>query len=258
MAEKLLIHVPGLQDVEVPLQPRTARLGRDRGCEVHIEHAEVAPHAATVDWQGGSFLIQNQCPFDIYLGQQPLAQYAWAVWPAGERLQLTRSVSLTLVSDRAATAATPGAGPSPEAADQSAEDATPSKKQSDGTKKLVQLVVIAVCVALAPLLLRDRSRTLPESADSFQDLVSALKDKQPLTESDELVCNYLCEAWMLEQRQLNSEDQQQATRIYQLLMEQKDIRSAEMDRSSLYGRIKLFAAHRVAALEKPGWRQGPQ
>jgi hypothetical protein len=244
MAERLRIQAVGCADAEAPLRGGLTRLGRGAACEVRIDHAEIGEHALSLDCRGGVYLVQNFCPYEIFVGQRSLPPQALCEWRIGDELRLSRSVTLTLRSDASSAAAPQAPRPA------TAEAAVPTPA-ADARRKIVPLVVTAVCVLLGiVLLMTDRGSSPAEPPDSFNDLLFALRKKQPQSQGDKIICDYLQTAWTIDRRQKSSQEREEAVRCYQRLLAEPDLRAAPLDRKSLYGRIKIFAWDRVASLSK--------
>ena len=244
MAERLRIHTVGGPDAEVPLLPGPARVGRSASCQVRIEHPEIGQQVALIDYRGGAYFLQNLCPYDIYVGQQPLRPNAWSQWRIGDELRLTKSISLSLSSGPAETAAP--------AAAVVAEEKTAAKTVSDSGRKMIQLGVTIACVVLGVLFLMADQGLNPsvETPDTFADLIAELNQNHPLRRSDEIIRDDLQAAWMLDRRANASEGRADAVGKYQSLLKTPEIRAASMDRNSIHSRIKVFAARRIAFLSK--------
>ena len=246
MSARLEIRVAGQLVAEMPAPPDAARVGRGGGCDVRIDHAEIPEQAAQITSRGGAYLVQNLCPYDIYVGSQLVAPHAWAQWPSGQELRLSRNVGLLLTAD--ATTAAPGKTPA--AAGGSAPE---SSEKAENRRKMIQLGVTIGCLGLgALLLLGDRGATTStESEDRFEDLLKELREKKPPGPRDAVLQEYLQNAWKNDQRRKSSEGRAEALRYYRLLINEPDIAVAATDRSTLSGRLKIFAARRIAALSAP-------
>ncbi len=238
MAEKLVIRVVGGSDIEAPLEQRAVRLGRDPGCDLHVDHPEVAPHAITLDYRNGSYLLENHSPFVVYLGQQAIEQNAQVAWPVGRQLQLTRSVSLTLMPGAAAASASAAA-----AAEEASEVA-----QAQRRRKILQIAVIAVCAVVAPILLLSERKNQPVPVGGFQELIEQLRREHPEATA---VRDAFQKAHALDLR----DDPQYlwaTVDAYQQLLALEEIRSAEPDGDDAFGRIRRRAAQRVRVLTESG------
>lgn len=145
------------------------RLGSDPQCEICVLSAEVAPHAVTLEFRGGSYRAYNRSPSSLTLGRTMLQPSAAGVWNDGDVLELPGDLRLSLAID-----GDPQPSPRPDAAfndgfddrQTSASDdpivaATPEAAKAAKSKSLVQMAIIGVCVVgMAGLLM------LPKGGES--------------------------------------------------------------------------------------------
>ena len=243
MADRLRIQREGHPDAEVPLPPGLLQVGRNSACQIVIDHPEVFDQVATLECRGGVYFVQNLCPYDIFVGRQSCPPRTWGPWQTGETLRLSKSVSLELVADGAA----PGAIAKPGGTTSGAEGSP--AQDSEGRRKMIQLGVTLGCLALGGLLLTNGGSTsTPAVQVTFEELLAELNQTQP---RNEILRDLLQSAWTIDLRVRKHGDRNDAIRAYHLLLDQKSVREAPVDTMSLYGRIKVFANHRIAALSKP-------
>jgi len=240
MPEVLTIRCAGAADNRITLERRMARIGSDPACEINVGHAEVAPHAATIDYRGGVYLFQNLNPFPVYLDSQMVSPEQWVPWAMGQEVRLTRSVSLKLESAGQAVAGGPAA---PGEVAEEAAAAAPGKSR----KQLIQAIVIAACFGGSVLLLTTEDTSSPaQSTESLQQLVADCGQKKDATYQDQVILKYLQEAWIADRRSGGGEA---AVRSYQLLLNHPKISSAPTEGTSLESRIKQFASRRLASID---------
>jgi hypothetical protein len=236
MSELVRIRAAGLPEMEVQLRPGSARVGRGAACDVRIDHPELDDYVAALDHRGSVCLIQNLCPYEIFVGPRSIPPRGWGEWHVGDELRLSRSVSLDLLS-----AQTTDAAPKEPSAPVEKKEPSPSESR----KQTIQLAVTIACLVLMALLaLVDSGSGPSEPEDTFPELMSSLKDKRG--PNDKIIRDYLQTAWMLDQRQKSKDDREAAIRYYRLLI--NELRSYPMDRASEYSRVKVFATQRIAYL----------
>ncbi len=147
------------------------RLGSDPQCEICVPSAEVAPHAVTLEFRGGSYRAYNRTSAPLTLGRTMLQPSAAGVWNGGDVLELPGDLRLSLaINGDPRPSPRPDAAPhdglddyghETSAADGSANAATPEAAKAAKSKSLIQMAIIGVCVlGMAGLLM------LPKGGES--------------------------------------------------------------------------------------------
>lgn len=253
MADKLIVYDNGRPLAEFALLTQRVRLGRDAACELHVPHSELPAVAATIDYRGGSYLVQNHCPYVVYLEQQAIAEGAWSMWNVGQRLQVSQNVAVMLLTEADALRATQRLA-------SRSTDGSPASAPGDtgGTgadqRKLIQLAVIGICVVAAPvLLLLDPPQSAPQGQQEIVQwdvLLSELQD------SDKPYVEYFQQAYQADvQSSSGAAPRERAIAAYRYLLQLEPIRSAPADIATAEGKVKLFVAQRLASLQARG--RGP-
>jgi hypothetical protein len=147
------------------------RIGSDPRADLCLPSPDIAAHALTLEFRDGGYRVYNRCSRQISIGNRVLPPHAMSAWPAEEILQLDPENRLVLELDEDPT---PQPRPVASADDYDEQDhdlggtviAEPAADSEDrdepplspgGSKALMQLAVIAICVIGSVLLLmRDR------------------------------------------------------------------------------------------------------
>ena len=255
MTERLRIHRAGLPDAETPLKREPTSLGRAADCQVRIDHPEIGPRVATLDYRGGACFVQNLCPYEVYLGPRPVPPQGWAEWPANEELRLSKSVSLTRIVDAAVAG---GAAAGGAAAAVPAEEISPAAAAAQKRKTWIQIGVILVCAVLGAVLLTTDRGPAYTQHDDFPTLIELLRN-QPQSRGvhdDNRIRDYLQTAWLLDRRcrankGSSAHARAEAIRFYHVLLsEPRLLLNDPLDDHDVYSRVKVFAEQRVAELSK--------
>ena len=77
----------------------SATVGSSSANQVPIVHAEVSEQALLIDVRGDDFWVQNLNPYSIYVGMEEVTPNGWSPCELGEPIQLTKSVSLSVVQE---------------------------------------------------------------------------------------------------------------------------------------------------------------
>ena len=242
MSHQLKIQVAGLAPETVELTSGSSRIGREPGSEVRIDHPEVSAQAAVLQNRGGAMLVQNLNSYPVYVGSDAIAPSAWADWPAGQTLQLTRSVSLELVD---------ASEPTGEVKELDDEEAR--RKKTMSTINLA--IIIACCVGIVFLLTVDNegggSKKLKFTSES---LVVELTEKIVAGQGQSQVENknlrrYLQKAWSADQR-LADKDPQRVVQAYEYVLYHPLVRNAPESDEELYGKIRKLTRSRLQVLKR--------
>jgi hypothetical protein len=170
------------------------RIGSDPQCDICLPTADLAPHALTLEFRGGSYRVYNRGTVPVTVGSAVIHGGANAAWNDAERVVLPGNLQLLmtidgdprpsprpesqrdedLVADEADMPVTAVAAPLDEAA---------AKKKS--SKTMLQLGIIAACVlAMAALLMKGKGEeTTAANRPTFDGIVQATLAKE---ESDPL------------------------------------------------------------------------
>jgi hypothetical protein len=142
------------------------RVGSDPQCEICLPTADLAPHALTLEFRGGTYRAYNRGTSPIRLDATTLQPGAAGVWDDGDMLMLPGDVRMVLAFD-----GDPRPCPRPETPmddgfddEQAAPTGAPAVAASSETaskaksKSLLQMAVIGLCVlGTGALLLISRS-----------------------------------------------------------------------------------------------------
>jgi hypothetical protein len=157
------------------------RIGSDPQCEICLPMADLAPHALTLEFRGGTYRAYNRGSSPVTIGAAAIQPGAAGVWDEDETAQLPGDLRLVLEFD-----GDPRPCPRPERRlDDGFEidtratpqfEATPAGAaiaMKSKTKTKVQLAIIVICgLATAGFLLMPRGATTPvANVPSFDAIV---------------------------------------------------------------------------------------
>ena len=166
------------------------RIGSDPQCEICVPMADLAPHALTLEFRGGTYRAYNRGSLPVTIGANKIQPGASTAWGEDETALLPGDLRLVLEFD-----GDPRPCPRPEtrlddgfdtdrqtAAPMEASAADAESEKKSKTKTIVQLAVIGVCcLAGAGFLLMPHAATAPAAnVPSFDAIVvnSLQKDEQ--------------------------------------------------------------------------------
>lgn len=234
MSYSIDIHIPGSSPQRMPLNGASGTIGSSKSCQFPIDHREVSAQALLLDVRGGNFWIQNLNPYSIYVGMEEVTPSAWSPWAASETIQLTQSVSLTLINEIASAAGAKA-------------DSKEVSETSSGfdVGKLLQVLVIGVCFLGAGFLLFAPKSDVTGVIDkefNFNGVVAQLQNKSNDVEY-ETVRRYLQQAWTADRRWRTSRPDF-VMKYYELLVNHRLVRENPkreeiMDDISDYGKRRL-------------------
>ncbi|MBY0526877.1 MAG: FHA domain-containing protein [Gemmataceae bacterium] len=206
MPAKIVVKSGAAASTEVVIQEDVLRIGSDPSCEVVLPDAGLAPHAATLEFRDGAYVIHNRSDAPIRLNNVVLERRTFKKWNAGQDLALTDHLVLRLEVDgspapvRAAQAArrtveVAGSNEANESRPAPTSAATARKKQ-------LQMVIILLLVAVVVgLLFIDTSGPAPTTAPAPRDEFAALvKELQQHGKRDEGLLFLLQDARMAQVR----------------------------------------------------------
>ena len=221
----------------VSLVEKSGTIGSSRSCQVPIAHAEVSDHALMIDVRGDDFWVQNLNPYSIYIGMEEVTPNAWAPWALDEPLQLTKSVSLSLGKEVAVDEKSQAAGL-----------AQGQAKPLD-VSKILQIVIIAVCVIGAPFILfapKSEVSGVIDKRFDFNRVVSDLKIEADKNIEYATVRKYLQQAWMADRR-FRARRPATVVWTYELLLNHRLVRE-NPDNNETLKEIADYAKRRLAAM----------
>jgi len=241
----LNVHIDGQADRHQQLTAG-GEIGRDAECAIQVDHASIAPKSVEVSLHGEAVFARNLNTFPLYIGDQLFSPNAKQRWPDGGVLTLSEACWISLHTGAEGLPA--AAGKKVSKHDEFLGEVTPEEKRRVVNRN-IQIAVIALCVCLAPLLLLwDQSKAPPVSKDSFQTLVRDLRSEN--TRATRRILRHLQDAWRLEQ-QSSSTRRTDALRAYEDLLQCPGVREAAyLNSDTVQSRVKVFAAGRVAYLQK--------
>lgn len=130
------------------------RIGSDPQCEICVPSADLAPHAVTLEFRGGTYRAYNRSSAPINLGRTLLQPGSSGTWEDGSALALPGGMQLTLAFD-----GDPRPSPRPDARFADGIDepevaidgtasgaATAEAAQKAKSKSMLQMLIILVCV----------------------------------------------------------------------------------------------------------------
>ena len=225
----------GSEPIQRPLVNETHLVGSSNRCDLQFNHPELEAHALQVDIRGDDVWLQNLNPYSIYVGDEEVANNAWASWELSETVQLTRSISVRLV-EQALKAEAGG--------NVDREESGNGKKGGVDTSQIIQIIVAGVCFLIAPLILFSgggESATVEKSNFNFQDTIEILETHSSGREI-EVVRDHLQRAWMADQRWSRSHKSLVVNRYRQLvklrLMRATDLTIGDTDSAIARQQIK--------------------
>jgi hypothetical protein len=129
------------------------RIGSDPQCEICVPSADLAPHALTLEFRGGTYRAYNRGTASFNVGRSTVQPGTAAAWNEGETVVLPGDLRLALAVDgdprpspRPETRINDGID-EPEAVETGANaTATPEAAQKAKSKSTLQMAVIAVCL----------------------------------------------------------------------------------------------------------------
>ena len=212
---------------EFPVEEEVFRVGSGPACRLQLP-APVEPHAATVEYRNGGYVVYNKGARPLQVEGRSVAAPGFAPWAAGQRLQLAPGVVLRLNVEGdpapakrlrpAVDVAKLGTDVAPEAADEKA----PPKKRS----KTLQWIVVGVCALAVPIMLvynpNPDAGPSADSQEEFATLVKDLRDKEPEPQAGpNALWSLLESARAAELRGDGETAQRQYSRILMLLRQRK-------------------------------------
>jgi hypothetical protein len=237
MSYSIEIKIPGRSSHRMSLNGNSGMIGSSKSCQFPIDHREVSAQALLLDVRGGNFWIQNLNPYSIYVGMDEVTPNAWSPWSAAETIQLTQSVSLTLIDENAGVAG----------AKLDSKEASDSASGFD-MGKLLQLVVIGICFLGAGFLLfgpkSDVAGVIDKEFD-FNEVVSKLHNSSNDVEY-ETVRRYLQQAWTADRRWRKSKPEY-VMKYYELLVNHRLVRE-NPKREEIMNEISDYAKRRLSDL----------
>ena len=220
------------------LSGNSATIGSSRACQIPIPHREVSEHALVLDIRGNDFWVQNLNSYPIYVGMDEVAPNTWSPWSSGETIQLTRSVSLTIVTEEDATAE---------------GDAAAAKKSEGDAKgfdfsKWLQILIIIGCFTGAPILLfadKDEVTGVIDKQFDFNEVVRNLESRKNDVEFETLK-KYLQQAWMSDRR-WRKKSPATVMKYYELLVNHRLVRE-NPTQDEIVASIGDYAKRRLSEL----------
>ncbi len=160
------------------------RIGSDPQCEICVPSADLAPHALTLEFRGGTYRAYNRGSSPVSIGSTTLQPGTAAAWEEDQAATLPGGLRLVLSFD-----GDPRPSPRPESRIDDAFDddgpvvvtdgqtiATPAAAKTSKTKTLIQLAVIGICIAaMAAFLMLSRggAQAPAQNQPSFDAIVVA-------------------------------------------------------------------------------------
>lgn len=202
MSAKLLVKAGHGSGKEYWIEDNVVRVGSDPHCEVCLPDSAIAPHALTVEFRDGKYMVYSRGQQAIYVNGSGLRTHQMSHWKAGVDVQIANRAILCLVVEgnpnpaRRPQALLPlitDSGERELEEGQSLHDKQHARAKTSaksGSRTLVQLVVIIVCVLGVGVGLflpdpKEKKATQRLSpAQEFQVLVSKLHEKDPESASD--------------------------------------------------------------------------
>ena len=212
----------GSEPIQRALGDETHVLGSSNRCDMQLNHAELEPRSLQVDVRGDDVWLQNLNPYSIYVGDEEVANNAWASWGISETVQLTRSISVTLIKEvlESDTPINAGQGESGEV-----------QKGGVDTSKIIQMAVAGACFLVAPLILfsgNGESAAVERSNFNFADTIEALESDSSSREI-KVVRDHLQRAWMADQRWSKSSSHKSlVVNRYQQLVKLRLLRATDL------------------------------
>ena len=142
MPAAILVHAGPTEIRQYWIEDEVIRIGRDASCDLSFPgEADVAPHAATVEYAGGRYLVYNRSDAPLRLGDGEVPARGKAPWGPAQAIKLG---GLTLVLELQAD---PSPGPMPDAHAAEIESDEPDELPVDEaapktSRTQVQLAVI--------------------------------------------------------------------------------------------------------------------
>ena len=235
---RMLIFADQSQIDVVELNTGKQTIGSSPTCHVKISHPEVNALAATVNISGSVVFVENKNEYPIFLGQQTVDPGGIAEWPAGEPVQLTRSISLELENSEEVTSVT-------------LDDEVPKDKT---LQNAIQIAVIVVCAVLSfYMLANDDKKTVSASGSEiqFDELVGKFEamggpDFSKLSSGHRTLLNYLTEARMIERR-WGRQKSDEARSAYEMILRSRMVSEAS-ESDPLSVETRAYASSRIASL----------
>ena len=231
------INVPGNSPRRVPLQGNSGTIGSAKSCQIPIEHHEVSAQALLIDVRGGDFWVQNLNPYSIYVGLDEVTPNAWSPWTNGETIQLTQSVSLTMINEQLNASGS-----------KSDSGGVSSESKGMDVGKLFQVLLIGVCFVGAGFILFAPKKDVAGVIDKefeFNEVVEKLELKSINVEY-ETVRRYLQQAFMADRRWSESRPET-VMKFYELLVNHRLVRENPNDDATL-DEVASYAKRRLSTL----------
>ncbi len=237
-----LIEINGAQDSpqHVRLVGGSATVGSSSANQVPIFHAEVSERALLIDVRGDDFWVQNLNPYSIYVGMEEVTPNGWSPCELGEPIQLTKSVSLSVVQEEQVQKTSARA--------KLAGEANGAAKGLD-ISKLIQIVIIVGCFAGAALILLNPKDDVGGVIDREFDFNQTVRDLEFEAANNieyRTVRRYLQQAWMADRR-FRSIEPDTVRKSYELLVNHRLIRENPAGDETL-NEISEYAKRRLATL----------
>ncbi|MEX2170653.1 MAG: hypothetical protein WD851_15160 [Pirellulales bacterium] len=231
---------------QLPLQQGVSRLGSSSDCELRLEHDEVQPLALTLDFRGDALLVHNRNPYAVFIGDEELQPSQMTAWPVGAPLRMTRSITLTISGNGAATVAK-----------QAEDEDAPEKSPPSSQRQMIQLGVILLCLGVGYQQMgAEATPSVEREIVKFETLLDAVRthieaeeDKSKVRASQwRDVMRLMQEAYFLETRP-GQRDTAQAIDAYQRVLETDLIRNAKLQNDNqLESRVFRFATAKKVLL----------
>lgn len=185
MPARAVVHIGDEAARDFWIEQMVFRVGSDMSADLYIEHPGINPHAMTVEYRDGDYLVYNRGSGTYYMEGEPLAPGESTLWLPENGLRLNAEVTIYLEtkgdpapSRKPQTAQALPEDLLPEEEDPAEEKGKEEEKKSAGS--IMQLAVIGICALLIPILLLQDQEPSDSGPDdnrpqiSFQKLIGEL------------------------------------------------------------------------------------
>ncbi len=248
-----VIEITGATSEEIrrELSGESNLLGSGSRCSIQLSHPELEESALQIDVRADDVWIQNLNPYSIYLGAEEVKANAWAHWEMDSPIQLTQSISVEL--QKVVPKAAEGAAETKEASDAS--------KKSLNTAKIVQIGLIVVCFAAAPIIMfsgkGETAVAASQESFEFNDTIELLTKNAALSPEIRVLRDSLQRAWMADVRWEKTNPDivvrryQQLTNHRLVRMDEDKLKQAGFndDVNDAIADIRLLAKRRLSELD---------